>query len=103
MDSTAKNRVQVRIFVGFELKVDVSIFLNQNSDWKQAVVSQSTSLQIVHYHNKDYIGVYLPHKLITIKSLQEQAKEVREELIKYCPEKTAASLKISIFPQVFVS
>lgn len=103
MDTATKNRVKVKIFVGFELKVDLNIALNKNSRWKEAKVSKTTELREVHYREKDYIGQFLTHELITVKSLQEIAANVLEELQTYCPENDLSKLKIQIFPQVFVA
>lgn len=103
MDAATKKRVQVKIFVGFELKVDLSITLNKNSLWKEAKVSKTTELSEVRYQDKDYIGQFLSHEMITMKSLQEISAQIREELQSFSPENDLSTLKIQIFPQVFIA
>ena len=93
----------MKIFVGFELKVDLSIALNRNSLWKEAKVSKTTDLREVHYQEKDYIGQFLTHEMVTMKSLQQISATIREELQSFCPENDLSTLKIQIFPQVFVA
>lgn len=103
MDAATKNRIQVKIFVGFELKIDISISLNKNSLWKEAEVSKTSELQEVRYQEKNYIGRFLSHEIVTMINLQEITAKVREELQAFCPEKDLSTLKIQIFPQVFIA
>ena len=103
MDAATKNRVQVKIFVGFKLKVDLNIALNNNPKWKEAKVSKTTDLLEVHYKEKDYIGQFLTHEMVSMKNLQAVAAQIREELESFCPEYNQSALKIQIFPQIFVS
>ena len=103
MDAGTTNRLQIKVFVGFELKVDVSISLNKNSKWKEAKVSKTTNLRVVHYNDQEYIGIFMSHEITTMKMLRETSNKVREELQHFCPENDIAELKVQIFPQVFVS
>lgn len=103
MDAETKDRVQVKIFVGVELKANVAIFLNKSSRWKEAKVSKTTNLKKTRYQNREYIGIFLSHEASTMKMLQKISKEILEELQHFCPESDLSHLKINIFPQIFVA
>lgn len=103
MDTGTANRLQIKIFVGFEFKVDIRISLNKNSKWKEAKVSKTTQLKEVHFQEQEYIGVFLPSEMTTMKILQDISQQVRTELQNYCPENDLSNSKIQVFPQVFVA
>lgn len=106
MDTATKERVKVKIFVGFEISIELRIQLNHSPIWKQVSVVKEDShahLQEVRYQEKDYIGRYLDHSMITFKDVKVHAKTIRDTLQEYCQEYNVDALKINIFPQVFVA
>lgn len=102
MTSDTKNRVTVKLFAGFELTTDLRIQFNQNSEWKQAVVSNTTPLKSVCFHEKDYIGLYLEQNTAPLKRLMELSQQMKQVIEEYCPEINTDKLKPVIFPQIFV-
>lgn len=103
MDKAVKSYVTTKIFIGFELKIDLKIALRQNPEWKAASVSKTTELREIYFQEKEYIGIHLEHKLLTMKQIQEHGSIVRKELELFCPHFNTVNLKINIFPQVFVA
>lgn len=103
MENAMKSHVKAKIFIGFELKVDLKMALSQNSQWNAAAVSKTTDLRQIHFNEKEYIGVHLEHDMITMKHVRDQAAIVRTELERFCPNYNTVNLKINVFPQVFVA
>lgn len=103
MDAALSNRVEIKIFIGFELTKGLDIPLNKNHLWKEAKVTQTTNLVEIPYQNKKYLGIFLSHEISTMQNLRENSKRVRDELQHYCGEIDLAQIKIHIFPQVFVA
>ena len=103
MDAATKDRIQINIFVGFALKINYKIALNNNSLWKEASVSKTTSLRQITHEDKSYIGFYIRHEAVTLKDLQNAASQARDEFQKFCIGEDVSKCKAQIFPQVFVS
>ena len=106
MSTPTKDRVLVKIFIGFELTVDIKIQLNQSSEWKQAsVVKDETNQNLIeaHYSEHDYLGQYFDFNTLTMKDVTSRAQDIRKRLKEYCPDLDVDALKIHLFPQVFIS
>lgn len=104
MDTNASitHRISTKIFVGYELNLELKINLDKSSLWKESSVSQSTTLQKVVFQNKNYIGSYLEFKNTTMKNLEEHAALIKSELERYCNKIDINVYNIQIFPQVFI-
>jgi len=106
MNTASKERITVKIFVGFETSIELRMHLNQSSAWKKASFEKGDTLnQIleVRFNEKNYIGRYLDSKILTMKDMKALSAEIRGNLQEYCPEINFDMLNINIFPQVFVA
>lgn len=107
MSLELKNKVSVKMFVGFHLNSEIRMILNQSKTWKQASImpleKESQELIEVHFHGKDYFGRHLPLEKVPLQELKEIENHIKNRLKSYCPEYDAESVKICIFPQVFVA
>lgn len=105
MDST-KEHVQLRLFLGLLLPVDLKIALDHSRDWKSQLVTREhtpEALVIVREQGKEYIGRCLDHQMLTVKQLQLEEEKIRTQLIHYTPDRDLSKLECAVFPQVFVS
>lgn len=107
MSLELENKVTVKLFVGCHLNSEIRMLLNQSKLWKQTAIMPSRKngkeLLEVHFHGKDYFGRHLPSEKVTLVELRETEDLVKDRLKAYCPEYDAESIKICIFPQVFVA
>lgn len=106
MNASTKNQLTEKIFIGFLFTIDLKIQLNQTKEWKQATVikdNKKKQLSVVRYNDSEYIGEYFEHNMLTMKDVTKHAKEIKKELSNFLPEFDVDSLKICLFPQVFVS
>jgi hypothetical protein len=106
LNTAVENRVLVKIFVGFEISARIRIHLNESDEWKKAAVlggRHPNHIVEIHFNEIDYIGRHLDTKMPTLKYIQAEAVRIRERLKELCPEINVDTLKINIFPQVFVS
>jgi len=105
MTTTISNKVTVRLFAGCQLTSEIRMYLKQSASWKQAQIGDSDVRDIVetHYQEKDYLGRYIRKQSLTLKELYEIEGSIRKALTTYCPELSAETLKIYVFPQVFIT
>lgn len=96
----------VKLFIGYPITSDIRMHLKQSSAWKQAKIAAdlgTRDLQEVHFQDKEYIGKYLKTPEHSLQDLKTIESSIREALIHYCPELSQATLKIYLFPQIFIS
>lgn len=106
MTTSTTNRVTVKLFAGCLLTSEIRMYLKQSAAWKQAqIVGEFDVREIVetHYQEKDYLGRYLASNNLTIIELHEIESSIRKALTTFCPELASESLKIYVFPQVFIT
>jgi hypothetical protein len=106
MGIQTESRVSVKLFVGCHLNTEMKMLLNQSSTWKQVSFLRSKNkknLIQVPYQTKDYLGCYLVTEQITLFDLKKTENFVKELLKLYCPDYDFDSIKICIFPQLFVA
>lgn len=105
MTTDTLKSVSTRLFAGCFINSEIRMHLNQSIQWKHAILTPSADriLHEVHFHGKDYFGLYADCKKITIKDLTMIQQNIRQELKKYCPDLVVENIKICIFPQVFIA
>lgn len=106
MNTKVDNRILVKVFIGCRFHAEIKMLLNQSKAWKLATISsqpQTDSLCEVHYQQKDYIGLFLPQEKNTLNELKAYEKLVQDKLKEYCPSLENETLKMTIFPQIFIT
>ena len=106
MEASVQGLVKVRLFAGFALNSEMKMHLKQSTAWKNAKIDKSHSkhaIEEIHYQEKDYLGIYLDAENQTIPQLKEIDLELRNQLAHYCPEFNVESIKLYIFPQIFIT
>jgi len=103
MDTEIDKRISVKVFIGCRFHAELKMLLTQSKEWKQAVILQEGALCEVHYQQKDFIGMFLPDAKITLHDLREYEEIIFKKLQAYCPTLETESLKLSIFPQIFIN
>lgn len=108
MTTDTSHKVTTKIFIGCHITSEIRMHLNQSIQWKNASILNSASsstpeLQEIHYHGKEYLGLYSPNKTLTIKDLTTEQNNILYQLKKYCPTLEVENIKIYVFPQVFVA
>ena len=101
-----QSRTMVKIFIGCFITAELRLHLNTSQQWKQASIipfDPSTSLQEVHYRDKNYLGQFLLKDQLTILELKDVESFIKNSIRSYCPDYLIDSLKICIFSQVFVA
>lgn len=106
MTASTNQRVTVKLFVGYLMTSDIRMYLKQSSSWKQAKILKEPDLRDLletHFQDRDYIGKYISHSSLTISELRTMESSIHQSLLNYCPELSQETLKIYVFPQVFIS
>lgn len=106
MNTDIDNRILVKVFIGCRFHAELKMFLNQSKAWKEASLipdPHANNLCEVHYQQKDYIGLFLPHEKNTLSELKTYEKLVLDKLKEFCPTLESETLKITIFPQIFIT
>jgi hypothetical protein len=106
MEASAKEGVKVKLFAGFAVNSEMKMHLRQSSTWKNSRIDKNQSkvaIQETHYQEKDYLGIYLDAEKQTLPQLKEIENELRNQLAQYCPEFNIESIKLYIFPQIFIT
>lgn len=105
MSAPTENKILVKMFVGCYLNSEIRMYLNESKTWKQAAILRTKDKELieVHFQNKDYIGKYLESETINLDQLKKSEKEVRETLKRYVCDCDSDSLKICVFPQLFIA
>ena len=104
MNLNLANSVTVKVFLGIALTPDVRMQLNQSHAWKtdQTTVKEGRLLEI-RYEEKDYLGTWITEEHPSVVQLRSKEASVLEQLRSYCPELPVEKLKVTIFPQIFLS
>lgn len=106
MASETGQRVQVKLFVGLLVSSEVRMHLNHSELWKQDQVVKSEDgreMQVLRYQEKEYVGIMLNDRQLSLEALRTWEGEVRDALARYCPELGTEAMKVYVFPQLFLS
>lgn len=105
MKTTSKG-VEARTFVGIMLTPEIKPLLNQSREWRETTVLETKhgifDLHVIDYHNKEYLGIYLEQP-ISMNELKMIMLLSLDKYKLYFPETPIDVLKLSIFPQIFIS
>jgi hypothetical protein len=97
------NPITIKLFAGCPINAEMRMHLNQSIQWKHAEILNEGCLKEVHYHGKDYFGLYIDHQNISTQNLTAIQQSIQESLKNYCPDLDTESAKVCIFPQVFIA
>lgn len=106
MNDLKPGKLTAKIFIGFEFPLELRLELNENKEWKQALIEHGNSpafIQEVHYQDKDYLGYYLDFKLAAMNDLRHHATSIKKQLQPFCKTTDVEKLTITLFPQIFVT
>lgn len=105
MDTDIKNKIRIKLFVGYPLNAEFKLQLNQSSAWKQAKIHPNNSERLTetYYQEKNYLGYFLEEESLTLPELKNMERKINELVHQYCPNLKLEAHKIYIFPQVFVT
>ncbi len=78
--------------------------LNQSLPYKQARIGSSAQeeLEEVRFHDEEYLGLFLAAPKVTLAHLQSVKEKLESKLQLYCPTFSTESVKLVLFPQIFV-
>lgn len=99
-------QLTVRLFMGYHLTSDIRMYLKQSLSWKQAkIVNEAEQRDLIeaHFQDKDYIGKYINPEGLTIQELKQLESSIYDSLIHYCPQLSQETIKVYLFPQIFIS
>lgn len=94
--------ISLKLFVGTHLTPDLKELLDKSPEWKQEKIVKETALTETTHEKKPYIGRYISEDHCRISTLRHAENEVRDLLQQYCPKKNCNTLKVVIFPQIFL-
>lgn len=94
--------ISIKLFLGFHNHGEIKMLLNQSPLWKEAKLFQKQSLTETQFQEKDYIGFFFEAPLSYFE-LKEKEKDLKNQLIYYCPKLQVEKHKIILFSQVFLS
>lgn len=105
MNIEVENRVKFKLFVGIQISAELRLLLNLSHEWKQAKITSPKGDDLIeaHYHDKDYIGLFLSSEKTCVNELKLIELQIFQKLKNYCPKFSSEKIKILVFSQVFVS
>ncbi len=105
MSSAVDSKVTIRLFLGTPLQSELRANLHQSPHWREAQLLSpiEAPLVIVWFHQKEYLGRYLPISELTVQELQESAQAIRQQIEMFCPRLDTKDLSMLIFPQLFIA
>lgn len=100
-----QEKIAVEMFLGCQITSDLRTKLDQNIDWKQSQLAKenSSSLNLLPFNNKEYVGHFVSDSLSTLEELDLLENEIKQKIGFYCPDVDVAKLNFIVFPQLFVS
>ena len=100
------NQVQIKLFAGVLITIDMRKHLNVCSTWKESLIgwqSEKGAWIELRYQNKHYFGKYLTGPTIPMPDLRLLEKELKNVFSTHCPELSQEQIKLTVFPQMFVA
>ncbi len=100
------NNICTKIFLGVLITPDIRTLLNESVSWSNAKTMQAhgnASIKEIHHKDKDYIGIFLSEAPSTLEDIKIQSVGIMKELQGYCPYLSVDTLKIKLFPQIFLN
>lgn len=94
--------VSAKLFVGVQNHGEVKSLLNHSPQWKEAKLFQNHPLIEIHFQEKEYVGFFVSPPLSYV-DLKEKEKDLKNQLIYYCPKLQVEKQKIYLFSQLFLS
>ncbi len=98
-----KTGVDIKLFLGAALNSELRMLLDHSDRWKQRHLQGETSLTTTHYNNKEYIGNYVTATFPSIQYLTRLESDLRVELKILSCSPLSDTIKMQLFPQVFIS
>ena len=105
-DTNIQERVTVKLFTGYVISPELKMHLKESREWDQALTLASRKeddLIHVPYQNKEYIGIFSEDNQLNISEMYDLEKTIQQTIQRYCPEFPIEKLKLSLFPQIFIS
>jgi len=103
LNDDEKERVSVKLFVGFTITSEVKMYLHESHAWQLARTTPTDGdLCEVRHKNNYYIGRYLPDGKMKVSALKEQESYIEAKLREYCPTLPTRAYRFSIFSQLFI-
>jgi hypothetical protein len=104
MEKNTNDHIAIKMFLGCLITPEIRMHLHNSPSWKQSSIAiSSTHLKEIHFQEKDYFGHFLAQSQISLNALKESQKELLTHLQQHCPDLCTDSVKMVVFPQVFLS
>lgn len=105
MKTTSKG-VEAKTFIGIMLTPEIKPLLSRSREWTETSFLETKHgvfhLHVIDYQHKQYLGIYLEHP-ISMNELKMIMLLSLDKYKVYFPETPIDVMKISIFPQIFIS
>lgn len=102
----AKSSIKTKIFIGYEMPVDLKFQLNHSKTWKIATVGNELIEENIieqPFDGKNYIGFVFDSEMISLKSINDKGGQLVELLQKHSSEIDWSKREVRIFSQVFIT
>lgn len=105
MNIQTENKVKLKLFIGCVITSELRLLLNQSPLWKQAKIDPSAQKDLIetHFHQKDYIGLFLIDDKVSLSELKQCEAQILLALKSYCPQFASEKIRIIVFSQIFIS
>jgi hypothetical protein len=97
------DNISVRLFVGSPITARMKLLLTENDNWRCDNVDQTTGLSMVHFQNKEYVGMFMKQLDPVVANFTKLEADIKEKLGYYCPDINTEILSMKIFSQVFLA
>lgn len=104
MNSTTKE-LNYRVFAGFAVSAELKNELTQSKEWNLLRIlplNDRKKLSLVRFESKEFIGVYLPDKQLTLLEISRVAEDLKDKLRTLCPKLNVAKPQLKLFTQAFI-
>ncbi len=97
--------INIKIFFGCKLDSKLKLLLNESIAWKNAKIegqaNQSAWVETRH-DGSDYLGIFLPSNPLKFSELKTVQTSFLSNLQLYSSEIDTKSIKLVLFPKVFI-
>lgn len=106
MTTKISNRLTAKLFVGFQITLELGNQLEKSTAWKLQKIDSHNDLQALIetlHESHRYVGRFITEDHLTLKTFQIIEQTILDELREYIKVPLTTPLRCCVFSQLFVS
>lgn len=101
----SESGLSVQLFIGCPIHSELRMHLRYSDAWKQQKLTQQGAFDLkeLQHDNKEFLGFLIDRSDLSIDSIRELERDLKEAIAEACPEMGIEPIKAYIFPQIYLS